>query len=468
MIYLKNSVGVEIRQEDLLISCLKSNFAGGVFTSFKRVAGYRQRDQKEVAGEIEAFFKQERVNRHNIVLGLPRSDIIFRYLDLPKEVEDNLKQVVLYQVQSFEPTEEEKLYYDYLPIRNGLQASKRLHILLVMVRKSILDSHLEFMRLLGIRPIAITTGSVALANMFLGTHNDGRGKTFVLADIKPGGIELAVLRNGMVVYGKETTRPGEISWKELLLGEIELAVGKARLEPDEDIESIVMSGEASAGARQEILDELPGCELIGDRLRFEMPAKNKGLLQEAATSLALAYSGIARRLAMKLNLLPMERRIHQQRWAYIPTIIFALGIVVLLVGLAIHQVVQEKSLVSDLDQQIAKLQGPANAVRNLQAQSLSLEKQIVSLEDILRRRDQNLEILQELTTRLPSDTYLTFYRNNDCSINLNGQSPPSSSSDLIPKLEQSPLLKDVATTGTIFKNQQTGKDNFQFTAKCEK
>lgn len=468
MIYLRNSVGIEIRQEDLLISCLKSNFAGGVFTSFRRIPGYRQRDHQEVLGEMDAFFKQERVNRQNIVLGLPRRDIIFRYLDLPKEVEDNLKQVVSYQVQSFEPTEDEKLYYDFLPIRNGLQSGKRLHILLIMVRKSILDAHLDTMSRLGIRPIAITTGSVALANMFLGTQNDGRAKTFVLADLKPGGIELSVLRNGVVIYGREAARQGETSWKQLLLGEIEVAVGKARLEPEEAIESIVMSGEASAGARQEIQEELPGCELIGDRLRFEMPTKNKGLLQEAATSLALAYSGITRRLAMNLNLLPMERRVHQQRWAYIPTVIFALGIVVLLAGLGLHQMVQEKSLIRDLDGQIGKLQGPANGVRSLQAQSQSIQKQIASVEDILRRRDQNLEILQELTTRLPSDTYLTFYRNNDCSINLQGQSPPSSSSDLIPKLEQSPLIKEVAIVGTIYRNQQTGKDNFQFTAKCEK
>jgi Tfp pilus assembly PilM family ATPase len=164
VIYLRTSIGIEIRKDDLLISCLRSNFAGGVFTHFKRIAGYRERDQEQVRAEVEEFFKKERIGRNNIVLGVPRKDVIVRYIDLPKEVEDNLKQVMLYQVQGFEPTEEEKLYYDFVQIKNA-QPDKKLHVLVVMIRKSALDAHLETMRRLGIRPVAVTAGSVALANM---------------------------------------------------------------------------------------------------------------------------------------------------------------------------------------------------------------------------------------------------------------------------------------------------------------
>ena len=230
------------------------------------------------------------MSRENIVLGMPRQDVIFRHLDLPREVEDNLKQVILYQVQSFEPTEEEKLYYDFVPLSNG-NAGKKLHVLLLMIRKSILDSHLEIMNQLGLRPAAVTAGSVALANMFLGTQHAGRDKTYLLADLKPGGFELVLLRGGALVYAREAVRQGEIPWQQLLLHEMESAVGKVRLDPDENIEGIVMAGEESEKVWQEIQAEIPGCELIGGRLRFEMPPGNKAVLQEAATSLGLAYVG---------------------------------------------------------------------------------------------------------------------------------------------------------------------------------
>ena len=44
MVYLKTSVGIEMRNEDLIISCLRSSFFKGVFTHFKRIPAYRTRD----------------------------------------------------------------------------------------------------------------------------------------------------------------------------------------------------------------------------------------------------------------------------------------------------------------------------------------------------------------------------------------------------------------------------------------
>ena len=343
---------------------------------------------------------------------MPRQDVIFRHLDLPREVEDNLKQVILYQVQSFEPTEEEKLYYDFVPLGNG-NAGKKLHVLLLMIRKSILDSHLQIMNQLGLRPAAVTAGSVALANMFLGTQHAGRDKTYLLADLKPGGFELVLLRGGALVYAREAVRQGETPWQQLLLHEMESAVGKVRLDPDENIEGIVMAGEESEKVWQEIQAEIPGCELIGGRLRFEMPSGNKAVLQEAATSLGLAYVGISHRLPMKLNLLPYEHRVHQKRWAYVPTIILGLCILLAAGG------ARSASAVSAAHPHPQAGPGGINPSRGLlrgfspcARRADSLEKQIVFVEGLLNRRDYNLEILQELTTLLPADSYLKFYRNH--------------------------------------------------------
>jgi Tfp pilus assembly protein PilN len=467
VIYLKTSVGMEIRQDDLLLTCLRSNLAGGVFTDFKRIAGYCQRDPDQVRAEIDDFFKSGNIPRANIVLGLPRKDVILRFLDLPKEVEDNLKQVMLYQVQSFEPTEEEKLYYDFVPIKGGPQ-DKKIHVLAVMIRKSSLDAHLETMHKLGVRPTAITAGAVALANMFLGISSHGKDKTFILADLKPLAVEITVLRGGALVYGREAPRAGQTPLKQLLRNEIEAAVGKVRLDSEEDIEGILIVGEESESLCEELREEMPDCELMGKRLRFEMPVRNRTYLQQAAISLGLAYGGITRRLAMKLNLLPPAFRIQQKRWAYIPTAILGLCILAALAGLGFRNMAQQQIFIDSLDQEIKALEAPAKRVSESRMQVQNLEKRIGAVENILYRRDQNLEILRELTGLLPSDTFLTLYRNQDCTIQIRGNSPSSSSSDLIDKLEKSPLLRDVTSTQGTYRDPQSGKDVFTFSAKCEK
>jgi general secretion pathway protein L len=130
--------------------------------------------------------------------------------------------------------------------------------------------------------------------------------------------------------------------------------------------------------------------------------------------------------------------------------------------------VQQQIFIGELEQEIQKLDPAAKRVSDMRVQAQSLEKRITVVEDILYRRDKNLDVLRELTSLLPADTFLTMYRNQDCSLQLRGNSPSTSSSDLIDKLEKSPFLKDVASAGRAFRDPQTGKEVFTYSAKCEK
>ena len=94
------------------------------------------------------------------------------------EVADNLKQVVEYQVQSFEPNEEERFCYDFALLRSP-KNSKRLAVLLVMVKKSVLEAPLDRLRELGIKPVAVTCGSLGLINLFVSHRKELEGKTYL-------------------------------------------------------------------------------------------------------------------------------------------------------------------------------------------------------------------------------------------------------------------------------------------------
>ena len=465
MIYLRSSVGIEMRQEDLLMSCLQSNLSAGVFTHFKRVVNFRQRPREEVRREVDQFFRARKLDRSSIVLGIPRTDFVIRHLDLPVEVADNLKQVVLYQVQSYEPTEEEKYYYDFALLNQPL-ASKRLLVLLVLIKKSLLDAHLALMRELGVKPKLVFPNSVALSNLLLQGRRDLAQKSCILAQLTSTGIEIIILRNGFLAYSHEASKEGSTNWKELLLKEVEEATGKVRMGPEDPIDSFAIAGDGAEAAQEVLVQDVPECELIGRSLRFEMPPEHRAHLQEAATSLGLAYSGLARRAPMKLNLLPTELRTHQQRWAYLPAVILGLVNVALLVALGLRPIFQEKTLAQQLDVEIQSLRGRVERVQAVRNQAKALQQQIDFIEGLMRKRDKNLEVLKELTAILPPDTFLNVYQNNDDNIQLSGLSP--SAPDLIPKLEQSPLLKDVTPRGTIFKDAQTGKDRFTFAAKLER
>jgi Tfp pilus assembly protein PilN len=465
MIYLKTSVGIELRGEDMLISSLQGNFSGGTFTHFKRVVNYRLRDKAELQQEILYFFKSTGLSRDNIILGIPRSNMVLRYLDLPAEVLDNIKQVIQYQVQSFEPTEEDRYYYDYA-LLNGPGAPKRLSILLAMVRKAYLDNHLQLLREIGIRPVAVIGSSMGLANIFLGNRKEEKNKTYVLADLSSTALEIVALNHGAIVYSREVPKENNGNWMDLILREIDEAASKIRLSPEDELEQIVLAGESSESVYEEIHNAIPDCILLRSSIPDAMPGENKIHLQEAASTLGLACTGTMRQPSVRLNLLPADLRSRQTRWAYVPAVLLGLAIIALLTALGIHRLVQDRNLSRQLDREIQSLKAPVERVQSLRNGTETLEKRIQSVEGLLRNRDMNLDILKELTTTLPPDTYLNSYSNRDGTIQIGGLS--GSAYDLMPKLEKSPLLKDVVQRGSINKEIQSGKDRFSFEMKLER
>jgi Tfp pilus assembly protein PilN len=465
MIYLKTSVGIEIRGQDLILASLQGNLSGAAVTSIQSVADFRQRARGEVLGEIDAFFKSRGLGRDNVVLGIPRRDLVFRHLDLPAEVADNIKQVVLYQVQSYAPTEEDAFYHDYSILQNG-QKSKRLLVLLIMIRKTVLDDYLSVLGGMGIRPVAVTGSSVALASLFLHARKDASRKTFFLADLTPEGMEIVAVRNGALLYSREVARRESATWKDSLLREIETAAGKIRMGQDESIEKILLSGDGAENVRRQMGEDMPDCGLIGREIDFTVPQEIKPRLESAASSIGLAFTGMARRAPLTINLLPPELRSRRNRWAYVTAAILGLAIIGLLITLGFRQMVQERVLIGKLEQEIQVLKVSSDRVQTIRAESEALEKRIVFVEGLLSQRDLNLEVIQELTAIMPPDTFLLVYNNRNGSIQLAGSS--SSASDLIPLLEKSPLLKDVVQRGTIFKDAQTGKDRFNIEAKVER
>jgi Tfp pilus assembly protein PilN len=464
MIYLKTSIGIELRGPDLLISSLQSNYSSQTFTCFKRFADYRLRDRQELRREINAFFKSNRLSKDNIVLGIQRKDLVLRQLDLPAEVADNLKQVVQYQVQSLEPVDEDKFYYDYALLGNK-EIQKRFVILLAMTRKAALDEHLELLRDLGIQPAIVTAGPIALANIFLQNRKDLQDKTFILADLSPFSLDLLAVHQGALAYSRDVPKEDIRSWGDLILLEVDEAAAQMRLGPEGLIEKIILAGESSSSGYEQIKAVIPECDLVKNHLSCETPVHNQPHLQEAAVSLGLAYTGIARRPALKLNLLPLDLRVQQTRWAYVPTAILGLAVIVILIGLGFHKMAQQKILADALDREISKYEAPVQKVHALQEQTAARLKDIESLGKILQKRDMNLEVLQELTNILPFDTYITSYTYRDGVIQINGFS--GSASDLIPRLEQSPLLKEVTQRGPISKNPN-GKYQFFFEMKLER
>jgi hypothetical protein len=105
---------------------------------------------------------------------------------------------------------------------------------------------------------------------------------------------------------------------------------------------------------------------------------------------------------------------------------------------------------------------PAKSATGVKTEDPETKNQ--SIEDILHRKDRNIEILNELANVISEKAYLNTYVNRDGTIQLVGIS--TSSYELIPKLSKSPLFKDVVPKAP-FREFAPGKDQFNIEVKLK-
>ena len=164
-----------------------------------------------------------------------------------------------------------------------------------------------------------------------------------------------------------------------------------------------------------------------------------------------------------VNLLPAERRVRiADPWRGWNWALAAVAVLAFTVGL--WQLLDNRRAAADLlEQQVASRADAARRV-TLQRQQLTDAVQGAAFLDRARSgRPTNVEIIDELSRRLPDNTYLEKLAIEDDRVLLIGLSTEASA--LVPRLEGSPLWKSPALTGALQPDPRTRRDRFTLTAE---
>ena len=69
---LKTSLGIEIRDNELLMVALKKSLKQWVVSSYKIISNHKQMSKPDLKREVQRFARNSGAAREQIVLGIPR------------------------------------------------------------------------------------------------------------------------------------------------------------------------------------------------------------------------------------------------------------------------------------------------------------------------------------------------------------------------------------------------------------
>lgn len=375
-------------------------------------------------------------------------------LYLPQVAEENLRQVLEYEIERYLPFRRGEVYYDFLPM--GRRGDK-VGLFLFAVPKMILDEILDTLSAFGIRPRGVETTATALSNYLL----------FSTGGITSPALVLGGQGQGWEMIGLNAKPNGWRKEPELLfthwLPQADWVQG-----PGREIfhgclrESPKLFG---WGYNQDFLLSVKGESLhVEDLLTLgkEKLGGDKGMAHPFfLPAIGAALRGL-RETTFPVNLLPGagEKR-EGQLLSWLNT-----GLaIILLLGLIVwggsHPVKDEIRL-RQLQRENQKLGPSLKSLRREDEVLSRMRKEISFLSGQSGSREEILHILDELSRIIPNSAYLSNLRYREGTVEFQGSA--ESASNLIPLLERSSVFKNVAFNAP----SNRGRDNREtFSLKAE-
>jgi len=268
MFNLDSAVGVQIRGNSLVFATVAKGFQDYVLKGCGVVEHYKELPHSDLYAWVQQFAEANGFDRQNVILGLPRDQVVIRQIELPLDVEENLDQVVRFQVDKLQPVEEGQSYCDYMVLERDAEA-KKIVLQTLMVPKPFLDECLDLFHELNLYPAAIRVSSVGLFHVF-SAHEDSYPKKnpCLVVDLALSGVEFVLVGGPEKFLSEKVLLAQDDLSFERLLQELERFFDHLDL-ADEGIEKIYLSGPLADHFIDDFRDKFGDCELLSEKLKLK-------------------------------------------------------------------------------------------------------------------------------------------------------------------------------------------------------
>jgi Tfp pilus assembly protein PilN len=412
-----------------------------------------------VASMAALYCNELKLFNPQVKLCIPKAWAVIQSTELPAAAEENLPDVVAYELDRITPFRPDEAYYDYRLLN---KANGKLLVATTATRMDTVDSYLRTLTEKGLPVTGLDTNlsaSVACLN------DTFKGQDLIFLDIGPGNYEGGLLQSGVMVAGCTGSFNGN-NPDESLLTEIAEEVkpwiaGMKALNSEPKLiihscrEMPYASLERELGTSLHMLeyDDLAGAIFPGNLSCEEIPYA--------------AIGGVTSSLGTKsksMNLLS-RGKIKTTRTPLSLTIVLIAAILSMgMLSLLLPWYLKDQE-VSALDRELFARKDAVKKIEALRKEYSSLQEELNTVAALKRNTPQALTILKELTQILPKNVWLTRVNITESNVSIEGYA--ASAANILPQIEASPIFSKVEFSSPTMRDARLNVDRFVIRMEIE-
>jgi len=166
-------------------------------------------DPKPVVETIQQLIRENGVKSTQAISAVPGRAVIMKKIQLPMQEESELEANIEFEANNVIPESLENVNLDY-QVLNYLDGGSRMEVLVVAVKKEIVNSYTEAIEEAGLKPALMDVDYFAMENMYEANYPaEGGGGAVGLIHVGSRSTSINLLHNGLSTFTGDLSIGGE-------------------------------------------------------------------------------------------------------------------------------------------------------------------------------------------------------------------------------------------------------------------
>lgn len=413
----------------------------------------------DLISSVALFIKESGAEKSDITLSIPKAWTIFRTVELPASVKENLQAAVSCEMDRFTPFVSDDAFFDFKVLRDN---GEKVSLFVMAARADTIRPYIGALTENGFNVGRLTINLSGMGSLCQYMDRDASDAVWV--EVDKDGYESALFIDGamMQVYSddfaeiREEEKVNKISSDIRSL--IETAKGLAR-----SPQIIALFNDRSPALKELFKSRIDApIRIMGETAaRLNIPGQHGKVPYTAAGSLIQSLQQNVK----GPNLLK-KGIVERENLPFLLTAILMLAILVTWVLYIIAPLSVEGKRLQEITRQISLKEEEVRKIEALKKEIETLTSEIASINNFKDAETMKLNILKELTSILPQTVWLTGLKITGFTVEIDGFA--ESATELLPKLEASKYLSKVEFSSPTVRDKVMNSDRFRIKMEIDK
>ena len=462
-------LGIDIRDEFVALTLVAKTWGGVdlVRSHWFRLFPEQGNEAPEslFVQELNEFLNKGKIKAKAVILSLPRQNCTLQYFDLPAPDAETLDSMIQMELDRHFPFPLNTMNVSYYAVP---LETNRVHVIAAAAKRERVEEYLNWMAPSGLKPEVVDLSLFSQMNL-LSQNGETGSELQAIVDISSNRMDVALIKGKTLITSRSVPITDEDFKQVFFHTNLSEALMERVAENFSSFLKEVLEATLHGCKSLESEESITQIKLFGGGCALEFlvsPIQNQTGVGTIAVlpeflkkdpplnfipSFHMTSLGLALRPALQdsvaINLHPQAQRSAKRNPSWKSSVVLSVMALTILTGLFLGQIYRNEKTLESLNRQLEEIKPLTQNLEKIDQEYAALSGYTETLNAIERQSPLKLHLLQELSRKLPKDTWVTRIAIKQNRVEIQGYS--ASASNLIPKLEESEFFKNTQFKGPV-------------------